>query len=247
MNKLGLIGFPLSHSFSPTYFAKKFKEQNISDWQYDAYPIPSIQNFQKLWKDESLMGLNVTIPYKQLVIPFLDRLDESASAIGAVNTVKREGTELVGYNTDIFGFEYSVKELIGKNSINNALILGTGGASKAVKFVLGKLVENEVKFVSRSKKKGDFTYEELTEKVLSNHQLIVNTTPLGTYPNINSAPDLNYNHINSHHYLFDLVYNPPKTLFLEKGEKRGAKTMNGLLMLHQQAEKSWDIWTSASH
>lgn len=246
MNRLGLIGYPLTHSFSPSYFTKKYKEEGIEGWQYDAYPIATIEAFPKLWEDENLVGLNVTIPYKELVIPFLDELDESASSIGAVNTISRVGERLVGYNTDVFGFESSLLQLIGKEKIENALILGTGGASKAIKYVLGKL-SIQTSLVSRSKEKGDLTYDDLDKRIMCDTQLIVNTTPVGTYPNVDNAPDLNYNYIDSRHYLYDLVYNPPKTLFLEKGEKRGAKTKNGLMMLHQQAEKSWEIWTSDPH
>jgi shikimate dehydrogenase len=242
MPKLGLIGYPLSHSFSPGYFADKFEKEQISAWQYDAYPIPDIADFPKLWKDiPDLVGLNVTIPYKQLVIPYLDELDETAAKIGAVNTIKKVGNKLIGYNTDAFGFEASLLELLGKNKVQKALILGTGGASKAVEYVLSKH-NIAYQFVSRTAKEGRLIYDEVNADILTFHQLIVNTTPLGMYPNIDNCPKLDYNHISMKHYLLDLVYNPSKTLFLKQGEERGAATMNGLMMLHQQAEEAWRIF-----
>lgn len=242
MHQLGLIGYPLSHSFSPSYFSNKFEKEQIEGWEYKAYPIADISMFPNLWKEQpGLIGLNVTIPYKQQVIPFLDRLDESASSIGAVNTIKKEGNELVGYNTDVYGFEFSVKELLAGKKINQALILGTGGASKAVEYVLSKL-RIPYQLVSRTSGKGILTYDEINPDTLHENQLIINTTPLGTYPDTDNCPRLDYNYINERHYLLDLVYNPPKTLFLKQGAKNGAKTLNGLLMLHQQAEKAWQIW-----
>jgi shikimate dehydrogenase len=242
MPKLGLIGYPLSHSFSPGYFADKFEKEHISGWQYDAYPIADIADFTRLWKGiPDLVGLNVTIPYKQLVIPYLDELDETAAKIGAVNTIKKVGNKLIGYNTDAFGFEASLLELLGKNKVQKALILGTGGASKAVEYVLSKH-NIAYQFVSRTAKEGRLIYDEVNADILTFHQLIVNTTPLGMYPNIDNCPKLDYNHISMKHYLLDLVYNPSKTLFLKQGEERGAATMNGLMMLHQQAEEAWRIF-----
>lgn len=242
MPKLGLIGYPLSHSFSPGYFADKFEKEQIFGWQYDAYPIADIADFPTLWNDiPDLVGLNVTIPYKQQVIPYLDELDETAAKIGAVNTIKKVDDKLIGYNTDAFGFEASLLELLGENTVRKALILGTGGASKAVEYILSK---NDIahQYVSRTAKEGQITYDDIDVGILTSHTLIVNTTPLGMYPNIDNCPDLDYNSISSDHYFLDLVYNPPKTLFLKQGEKRGAAIMNGLMMLHQQAEEAWRIW-----
>ena len=242
MPKLGLIGYPLSHTFSPGYFAKKFEKEQIAGWQYDAYSIADIADFPKLWKDiPDLVGLNVTIPYKELVMPYLDELDETAAKIGAVNTIKKVGDKLIGYNTDAFGFESTLLKLLGKNTVQKALILGTGGASKAVKYVLSKH-NIAYQFVSRTAKEGRLTYDDVNAEILASHQLIVNTTPLGMYPNIDNCPKLNYNSISKEHYLLDLVYNPPETLFLKQGKERGAAIINGLMMLHQQAEESWRIF-----
>jgi len=189
----------------------------------------------------NLKGLNVTIPYKQDVIRYLDEVDKSASSIGAVNTVKIKDNRLIGYNTDTIGFEVSLKELINHNPLN-ALVLGSGGASKAVSYVLNKM-NIPYKLVSRHKTKGDLTYQDLDANTFSQYRLIINTTPLGMSPKINYAPDLPYELIDGTYYLYDLIYNPVETLFIKNGKKRGASTMNGLKMLYLQAEAAWKIWT----
>ena len=236
--KLGLIGYPLEHSFSPDYFSKKFKDLGIEGSEYLAYPIANINDVNKIFKKE-VTGLNVTIPYKEQVIPFLDELSDEAYEINAVNTIKIIEGRKVGYNTDVYGFEMSLKSLIGDAKIENALILGTGGASKAIKFVLNKLgIDYSV--VSRSSK--FLMYSELTEEIIQQNKLIINTTPLGMYPKIEECPDLPYSALSEKHFLFDLVYNPEKTLFLKKGELYKCRIKNGYEMLILQADKSWEIW-----
>lgn len=242
-NLYALIGYPLSHSFSPKYFTNKFRKEDIRNSQYIAMPIQTIDELpKKLQQYTNLKGLNVTIPYKQQVIKYLDDIDESAASIGAVNTVKIIDGRLIGYNTDTIGFEISLKELIDNNYSIKALILGSGGASKAVSYVL-KNMDIPYKLVSRSKTKGDLTYQDLNTNMFSQYQLIINTTPLGMSPKINIAPQLPYEIINESYYLYDLIYNPEETLFIKNGKKRGASTMNGLKMLYLQAEAAWDIWT----
>ncbi len=245
MPKLGLIGYPLGHSFSPSYFSKKFEKEHIEGWVYDAYPIPSIEDFLQLWEKEAeLLGLNVTIPYKEQVISYLDDLDESAEGVGAVNTIKKINNKLIGFNTDVFGFKHSLLLMLDEELPKKALILGTGGASKAVAEALRQL-NISFDFVSRSHKKAKYTYPQLDEEIIKEHHLIINTTPLGTHPNTHECPDIPYQHMNPQHFLYDLVYNPAKTLFLERGEQQGTKTQNGLDMLHLQAEKAWSIWTAS--
>jgi shikimate dehydrogenase len=248
----GLIGYPLSHSFSKKYFTGKFEKENIAGCEYNLFPIENINLFPQLIKDNpTLCGLNVTIPYKESVIPFLDELDETAKAVGAVNCIKikplptsPKGRRLIGYNTDVFGFRQSIKPFL-EIQHERALILGTGGASKAVAFVLKK-IGIECYFVSRIKKQefGDkiFTYEELNENIIKAFKLIVNCSPIGTYPNVNNAPDIPYQFISPSHLLYDLVYNPPETEFLKRGKANGASAVNGLSMLQQQAEEAWNVW-----
>jgi shikimate dehydrogenase len=256
MKQYGLIGYPLSHSFSKKYFTEKFKKENISDCEYNLYPIENIDQLPQLIADNpTLYGLNVTIPYKESVIPFLDELDETAKAVGAVNCVKilrdENNHRLIGYNTDVFGFRQSIKPFL-EIQHERALILGTGGASKAVAYVL-KEIGIDFYFVSRNKnqesrvesqEKKDkiFTYEELNENVINTFKLIVNTSPVGTFPNIKDAPAIPYQFISASHLLYDLVYNPPETEFLKRGKARGAATVNGLSMLQQQAEEAWSVW-----
>ncbi len=241
----GLIGYPIAHSFSKKYFSDKFLKEGINDCYYELFPLKDIDELPTLInRYPNIKGLNVTIPYKELVIPFLDEIDESAKEVGAVNTIKIESGKLIGYNTDVYGFEKSLSRFLNKNqlkSINKALILGTGGASKAVKYVLNKLGKS-CAFVSRNSKKGDLTYDDLNEKILSEYQLIINTTPLGMSPKTDAFPKLKYELLDSNHFLYDLVYNPEKTVFLAKGKKQGCKIINGLSMLHLQAEKAWEIW-----
>ncbi|MFT4565266.1 MAG: shikimate dehydrogenase [Saprospiraceae bacterium] len=241
IRKFGLIGYPLSHSFSPGYFADKFKNLDIQDAEYGLYPLADIKAFEGL-KKSKIQGINVTIPYKEQIIPYLDELSPAAKAIGAVNVIDLRNDRLVGYNSDAYGFQYSLEPIWKGRSIpSHALVLGTGGAAKAVWYVLESL-GIQYKKVSRSK--GDLTYEELDKKIMTSHQLIINTTPLGMSPEIYSCPNIPYENISSNHMCFDLVYNPSKTLFLTKSEKQGASIENGLRMLELQAERSWEIWNS---
>jgi shikimate dehydrogenase len=244
MRKFGLIGYPLAHSFSKKHFTEKFQKESIPDCEYELFPLKSIDRLPDLLKQHpDLVGLNVTIPYKQSVFPYLNAIERSAQEVGAVNVIKIQNGQLLGFNSDTYGFGQSLLHFINKDKaqISRALILGTGGAAKAVVYVL-KSLKIESKLVSRTSGKGDLTYENITPEILRTHQLIVNTTPLGTSPNIDTCPDLPYKSLRVEHYLFDLVYNPEKTLFLAKGKKQGAKICNGLEMLRLQAEKSWDIW-----
>lgn len=242
MRKFGLIGFPLSHSFSPAYFAEKFAKEGFDDCSYEAYPIESIEKLPALLNDHpELEGINVTIPYKKSVIPFLDSATEAVERIAACNCIKIRNAKLKGYNTDVLGFEKSLSpKLTGKHT--HALILGTGGSAAAVEFVLDKL-GIEYLFVSRnpSAKKG-LSYGELTEEVMRENTLIINTTPLGMFPAVGNCPDIPYEFLTTDHYLFDLVYNPAETLFLKKGAEKGAIIKNGADMLVIQAEESWKIW-----
>lgn len=240
-NRFGLIGFPLSHSFSENYFATKFEKEGIINHQYDLFSLESIDKIiDILGTIENLKGLNVTIPYKEKVISYLHDISKVAAEIGAVNTIKIIDGKLYGFNTDVYGFEVSLLKFLNRNSVN-ALVLGTGGASKAIQFVLRK---NKIsyKVVSRSQSKGNLIYENLNAEVIDNHHLIINTTPLGTFPQNESCPQVPYELLTSKHYLYDLVYNPEKSLFLRRGEERGTRIKNGLEMLELQAEKSWEIW-----
>lgn len=245
MRLFGLIGYPLSHSFSKRYFSEKFQKEHIADAQFENFEIPSIQDFRAFVKtNPNIRGLNVTIPYKQEIIPFLSWLDKSAEYVGAVNVIKfgAEG-QLVGYNSDYYGFLESLKLFLpNDHSAFKALILGTGGAAKAVEAAL-KTLSIPYKYVSR--KSDDYlTYEQLDASILQEYHLIINTSPLGMYPKIETCPNLDYNLLNESHYLFDLVYNPDTTLFMKKGLDKGAKAKNGLEMLHLQAEKAWEIWNA---
>lgn len=242
MKKFGLIGYPLSHSFSKQYFSEKFEKEGIKECEYELYPIESISDLPRLIKDigKELVGLNCTIPYKQAVIAYLDVLSDEANAIQAVNTILFRNGKKYGYNTDIPGFESTLKDFIPVD-LKNALVLGTGGASKAVVYVLQKL-EFNFKIVSRTLSKDTLRYDDLNNDIIAAHSLIINTTPLGMYPHIYTTPDINYKAINSSHYLYDLVYNPAKTLFLQHGEAQGAHIINGLPMLIGQAEAAWKIW-----
>lgn len=243
MKKLGLLGRNISYSFSRAYFKKKFEEENIKDTSYENFDIASIDLFPSIIENtNNLKGLNVTIPYKQDVMPFLDKIDKKAKAIGAVNTIKisKKG-KLIGYNTDYYGFKKSLEPFI-KPHHKKALILGTGGASKAVAYSL-KSMGISYKYVSRNLSEGiDFSYDTLSEKDVENHQIIINCTPLGTFPNIDNCPNIPYNAINSNHILFDLIYNPEETKFLKYGKEKQATIINGLNMLKLQAEKAWSIW-----
>ncbi len=239
----GLIGFPLNHSFSVRYFTEKFQRENLSEYEYRNFPLESIHELPNMLESHpELLGFNVTIPHKQRVIPYLTALNAEALEIGSVNCVKITPQGLYGYNTDVYGFRKSLLELIGSQR-PNALILGTGGASKAVCYVLRKLGIAHT-LVSRNSGPGKLSYEELSAETIRRHPLIINATPLGTFPNVTECPTLPYEAISSLHYLFDLVYNPPLTEFLRRGKERGATICNGYEMLQEQAEKSWEIWNT---
>lgn len=243
MRKFGLIGFPLTHSFSKRYFTAKFENEGIVGCRYDLYEIPEIALFPKiLAENPELEGINVTIPYKEQVIPFLDELDPACAAIGAVNCIHVKNGRLKGFNTDYIGFRESLVRFI-KESRPTALVLGTGGASKAVVQAL-KDLGIDFEMVSRNSGSGIISYRELREnpEILRSHKLIVNTTPLGTYPNTEQMPDLDPNQVSEGHHVYDLVYNPEKTFLMRSLEARGALVKNGLEMLELQAEAAWQIW-----
>lgn len=250
MKGYGLIGFPLTHSFSSRYFADKFKKESIADCYYRNFPLEHIKKLPVLISENpDLQGLNVTIPYKEQVIAFLDELDEGAMAVGAVNTIKifrtADSIHLKGYNTDVYGFRTSIQSLL-KPVHNKALILGTGGASKAVSFVLKGLGIRTI-FVSRNPRENEhIAYHDLTGETITSCLLIINTSPVGMYPHVNECPDIPYQHVTNQHVLYDLIYNPPETEFMKRGRKRGAVTLNGYEMLHHQAEKAWEIWNGAA-
>ena len=246
MNLYGLIGKPLGHSFSLPYFKDKFAREGISA-DYRNFPLEDISDFPALVKtEENLAGLNVTVPYKQQVVACLDILSETASEIGAVNTISflrtKDGLKLRGDNTDVSGFRRSLEEHLEKQH-RSALVLGTGGSSKAVCFVLEQM-GIPYSMVSRSAGEGKISYEEMNEQAVSRNFLIINTTPLGMHPNIHSFPDISYGNLTPQHLLFDLVYNPAMTRFLAMGEEQWAKIVNGYDMMVYQAEASWKIWNS---
>lgn len=249
MTTYGLIGFPLGHSFSRKFFTEKFEKEGI-DAQYLNFEIPSIEEFPNIIKNNpGLRGLNVTIPYKQQVMQYLDELSPEAKAIGAVNVIaprpqKGEGcrdVRLVGYNSDVIGFVESIKPLL-KDHHKKALILGTGGASKAIRYGLAEKLGMETLFVSRSAREGVITYEEVTPSLLQEYEIIVNCSPVGMYPHVDECPNLPYEAMNENHLLYDLVYNPLETLFMKRGSAQGATVKNGLEMLHLQAIASWEFW-----
>ena len=238
MKHFALIGYPLGHSMSATYFTEKFSREGI---EADYTPLPIESAEEVLPHCEHLSGFNVTIPHKQTIIPYLSVISEEAQAVGAVNCVKITPQGLVGYNTDIVGIRKSLESITLEGA--KALVIGTGGASKAVAYVLRERGA-EVAVVSRTKGTADLTYEDLSEEVISECDIIVNTTPLGMYPNIESAPTLPYSALTSKHTLFDCVYNPQQTKFLRIGAEQGARTIDGLTMFYSQAEASWVIWNN---
>lgn len=270
MKLLGLIGYPLSHSFSKKYFTQKFENEGLThDWEYELFPIESIEQLPDLLRGyPNLVGLNVTIPYKESVMYWLDELDETAETISAVNCIQIVNGKLKGYNTDYYGFQKSLLGLISpprpqRGSLDNnggssfggrggldegsldlkALILGTGGSAKAVAYALKKL-KIPYQYVSRHKSAHGFTYDDLNEVVMASHQLIVNCTPLGMSPNTEGCPAIPYECLDNQHFMYDLIYNPKETAFLKKGKERGASVKSGLDMLYFQAEKGWEIWNS---
>lgn len=245
MRKFGLIGFPLGHSFSKKYFTEKFALERRSDCQFDLYEFPQVAEFTSLIDQEKeLEGLSVTIPYKQQIIPFLDALDPACDRIGAVNCIRIRNGKLVGFNTDYLGFKQSLQSWLG-NTIPSALVLGTGGASKAVQQALLDLGVTYL-LVSRTKQAGQLTYLDLSENKewLQSHPLLINTTPLGTFPQVEGMPELPLEQLNESHFVYDLVYNPPVTRLMTECLTRGGKAKNGQDMLELQAEAAWSIWNS---
>ncbi|MGL5272848.1 MAG: shikimate dehydrogenase family protein [Phocaeicola sp.] len=244
MKKYGLIGYPLGHSFSKEFFNQKFQSEHVSA-TYSNFEIPNVEELLHIVATQpQLNGLNVTIPYKEQVIPLLDELSEEAAAIGAVNVIKfvhqKDTLKLIGHNSDVMGFTNSIEPLLEEHH-KKALILGTGGSSKAVQYGLKKLGLT-CTFVSRTPKEGRLSYSELTPEVMQEYTVIVNCTPVGMYPHTEMCPPIPYDEITDKHLLYDLLYNPDVTLFMKKGAKRGAKVKNGLEMLLLQAFESWNIW-----
>lgn len=245
MRQFGLIGKTLKHSFSKKYFEEKFSREKITDCRYDLFELDTIEDLEALiHASPALAGLNVTIPYKKEVMRFLDRLDHSAEKVGAVNVVKKEGDRLAGYNSDYYGFRSSLSSWMTSGA-RHALILGTGGSSRAVQVALDDLGLS-YQHVSRSAKKGCLTYEDIRVRPDLLHQvdLVVNTTPLGMYPEVDKWPDLPFEAFRKGQYVFDLIYNPEETRLMAMAKAQGASAKNGLEMLVLQAEKSWEIWNS---
>ena len=240
MRKFGLIGFPLIHSFSESYFQEKFFKEDINGCQYQNHPIKDIKTVKLLLEKENLSGFNVTIPHKENIIPFLDELSTEATGIGAVNTVVKKDEKWIGHNTDWIGFYESIKPLLQKHH-KKALVLGSGGASKAIVYALKKL---EVEPLIISRKEGYTNYGEITKDLLAEHLIIVNCTPLGAYPKTDKYPPIPYELLSNKHLLYDLIYNPSESCFLTYGKANEAKIKNGLEMLKRQAEAAWSIWNS---
>lgn len=238
MKTYGLIGKNISYSFSRNYFANKFKKEDIKNSQYINFDIDNLSELNNIFNTDNY-GFNVTIPYKEVIIPYLDSLDFHAEKIGAVNTIKIENEKKIGFNTDWIGFKKSIEPLLNSHH-TKALILGTGGASKAVIYALDQL-KIETLMVSRY---GEISYEDLSEEIIQNHAIIINCTPVGTFPNVDAAPEIPYHFITKNHLAYDLIYNPAETLFLKKCKEKGAVVKNGLEMLEIQAEASWKIWNS---
>ncbi|MBU3682043.1 MAG: shikimate dehydrogenase [Flavobacterium sp.] len=242
-NKLvGLLGKHIAHSFSKKYFTEKFSSQGITNYSYENFPLESIELAPKLWETESsLVGMNVTIPYKESIIPYLTKLNRHAKQIGAVNVIKKrtDGT-YKGYNTDYYGFMKSVLPLLEPHH-KKALVLGTGGASKAVQYALKELLL-DYKVVSRTPKKLQLSYAQLNKKIMKEYTIVINCTPLGTTPNTSQFPDIPYQFLGPQHLVFDLIYNPEETVFLSKAKAQGAQIKNGYEMLLLQADASWKIW-----
>ena len=243
MKLYGLIGHPLDHSFSEQYFSEKFYKEGI-EAEYHNFDLEYLTKLTEVLKKTNLGGLNVTIPYKEEVMTYLDSIDELALEVGSVNTIKFTDTGSVGYNTDVIGFEQSLSSFL-KDAKPNALIFGTGGSSKAVRYVLSKL-GLDYQLVSRTKTKETITYEEVDKELLKKHYLLINASPVGMFPNINEAVNIPYDCIGEHHFCFDLIYNPNRTKFLREASQRGAEVKNGNEMLIRQAEASWQIWNSLS-
>lgn len=242
MPLFGLIGKSLSHSFSKDFFTQKFVELQLTDCSYELYELDDIQQLHVITQLEGLKGLNVTIPYKQRVIPLLDELDETAKTIGAVNTIKIKDGVLIGYNTDYEGFKISLLDFIPDTKLK-ALVFGSGGAARAVCKVLSDL-QIDYALVSRVKSDVTLSYDDLDSTLINDHKLLINCTPVGTFPNVNDVIPIPFEGIGKNHFCYDLIYNPTETKFLQKSQKQGASTKNGLEMLHQQAEAAWKIWNT---
>lgn len=243
----GLIGYPLGHSFSKSFFNEKFARERLNDYYYEAFPLEQINDFPDLIRAyPNLRGLNVTIPYKELVIPFLDELDEEAAQVGAVNVIHFLEGKLTGYNSDIYGLEKDLEDFLGmdRNTVLPALVFGAGGAARAVVHVLKKWGYPYLT-VSRSAQKSDVVFEAVTPALIREHPLLINATPLGMAPHTLGLPPIPYEAISPTHFLYDLVYNPTETAFMQMGQNMGAKTRNGLGMLYGQAESAWKIWNTA--
>ena len=236
----GLIGKNIDYSFSKKYFSKKFESENLNS-TYSNFDIKNLSQIESILQNDRNYGFNVTIPYKENIIKFLDEIDKAAADIGAVNTIKKINNKNIGYNTDCIGFERSLLSLIDKRKPENVLILGSGGASKAIKYVLKKLKIN-YSTVSRHKGKSEFVYRNLNNEIINRFKMIINCSPVGTFPKIKDCPNIPYKYLTKEHILYDLIYNPTETLFLKKGRELGCKTKNGLEMLEIQADESWRIW-----
>ena len=240
--KYGLIGKNINYSFSKKYFNDKFLKENITNCSYENYDLQSVKDFKKIIKDNAIKGFNVTIPYKEEIMEFINKIDPIAKKIGAINTIKIHNKNIIeGYNTDYIGFVISLKNLISNQK--KALVLGTGGASKAIIFGLSSIgIESTI--VSRNKREGVISYSELNKKVIEENTIIINCTPLGTFPETQKCPKIPFEFLSSNHICYDLIYNPEKTKFLLESEKMGATIINGKKMLENQAMESWKIWNS---
>ncbi len=247
MKTYGLIGYRLGYSFSKGFFTEKFEKENLAEHEYVNFELDSIEEFPEIFKkNDHIAGLNCTIPYKQQIMPYLDEIDEEAAKVGAINTVKiirsEDGIKLKGFNTDIYGFENALKPMLNEKH-KKALILGTGGASKAIKYILDKLGLTYVSAsIEEQLNEGEIRYDQIDEALLKEYLVVINATPLGTFPKVDTCADIPYQYLTSDHVLFDLVYNPEETLFMKKGKEKGAAVKNGLEMLHGQAIKAWEIW-----
>jgi shikimate dehydrogenase len=241
IKQFGLVGRNIEYSFSKKYFEKKFLEnEKYKNYNYKNFDMEQISEIEGVYEEENLSGLNVTIPFKEKVIPYLDKLSDCAKEIGAVNTILFKNGKKIGYNTDVIGFELALKEFTTKLDVK-ALILGSGGASKAIKFVLNKN-EIDLLVVSRNPTGNQIGYNDIGQKLVDNYSLIINCSPIGTFPKINDFPKIPYKYMSNKNYLFDLIYNPKKTEFMKKGLDNGAKVCNGYKMLVLQAEASWKLW-----
>jgi len=247
MKTFGLIGYRLGHSFSRNFFTEKFSNEKLSDHEYVNFELDTIDEFPAIFdRGITISGLNCTIPYKQQIMRFLDEIDPEAAQIGAVNTVKiidQNGKRILkGFNTDLYGFEHSLRPMLEEKH-QKALILGTGGASKAIRFLFDRMGIDYLSATTKEElQEKEISYNQLTQDLMNEYLIVINATPLGTFPKIDACPDIPYQYVSPNHVLYDLVYNPAETLFLKKGKEKGAQIKNGLEMLHLQALKSWEIW-----